>query len=92
MRKYKTKAIQADLGVFTHILASSDISRHIHPDVIRHIQAYSEPWVMLTFSEPWYIQNPDKFRTTGIFRTTLVYSEPDSNSEHSELSSLTFLV
>ena len=53
MGKYKTKAIQADLGIFTHIPAYSDISRHIQPDIIRHIQA--EPCVTLTYSEPWQI-------------------------------------
>ena len=42
--------------------------------VIRHIQAYSEPFVALTYSKPWYIQNTGIFRTRGIFRT-LVYSE-----------------
>ena len=57
-----------------HILAYSDISLRIQPDIIRHIQAYSEPCVTLTYSEPWYMQNLDIFRTASIFRT-LVYSE-----------------
>ena len=75
MGKYKTKPIQADLGIFTHILAYADISRHIQPDIIWYIQAYPESSVTLTYSEPWHIQNPCKFRTGAIFRT-LVYSEP----------------
>ena len=60
---------------FTHIPAYSDISRHIQPGIIRHIQANSEHCVTLTYSEPSYIQKLGKFRTRGIFRT-LVYSEP----------------
>ena len=42
---------------------------------LRHNQVYSKPCVNLTYSEPWYIQNPDIFKTRNIFRT-LVYSEP----------------
>ena len=51
----------------------------------RHSHAYSKPCVTLAYIEPWYIQNPDIFRTRrnskpwhiynpGIF-TTPVYSE-----------------
>ena len=92
MGKYKRKTIRADLGILTHIPAYSDISRHIQPDIIRHIQAYSEPCVTLTYSEPWQIQNQTHIRTLvysetwliqnpGIFRTrgifmTLIYSQP----------------
>ena len=47
MGKYKTKAV----------VAYSDTSKHIQPGIIRRIQAYSEPRVTLTYSEPWYIQN-----------------------------------
>ena len=39
-----------------------------------HIQTYSKPCVTLAYSEPWYIQNPDIFRTRSIFRT-LAYVE-----------------
>ena len=35
----------------------------------RHNQAYSKPFVSLAYSEPWYIQNPDIFKTRNIFRT-----------------------
>ena len=75
MEKSKAKAIHADLGIFVHIAAYSDRIRHIQLDIIRHIQAYTEPCVTLkysepeAYSEPWYIQNP------GLFRT-LVCSEP----------------
>ena len=74
MGKYKTKAIQADLGTLVHIPAYSDIPRHIQPDIIRHIQAYSKLCITLT------IQNPGKFRTRRVFRT-LANSEPYAYSE-----------
>ena len=60
MSKCKTKAIQTDLDAFRH--------NQEYPGVI---QAYSETCVTL---KPWYIQNPDIFSTTSIFRT-LLYSE-----------------
>ena len=63
----ETKAIQADLGIFTHISAYSDTSRYI--------KAHSEPCLTLASSERWYIQNPGVFKTSGISRT-LAYSEP----------------
>ena len=75
MKKFKTKAIQADKGIFTHILAYSDIFKHkqstgifrsfCNPGIFRTL-VYAE---QKTYSEPWYIENH------GIFRT-LVYSEP----------------
>ena len=78
MGKYKTKAIQADLGIFTHIPAYS--ARHNQPysDIFRTLSnsdifrtlANSEPDA---YSETWYIQNP------GLFRT-LAYSEPEAYS------------
>ena len=64
MSKCKTKAIQTDLDTFRH--------NHAYPGII---QAYSKPYVTLAYLEPWYIQNPDNFRTRGIFRT-LAYLEP----------------
>ena len=76
MGKYKTKAIQADFGIFTHIPAYSDISRHIQPDIIRHIEAYSKPCVTLTYSEPWHIQNQRHIHDPDIFRTQ-TYLEPE---------------
>ena len=75
MGKYKTKTIRADLGILTHIPAYSDISTHIQPDIIRHIQAYSEPCVTLTYSEPWQIHNQMRIQNLGIFGN-LAYSEP----------------
>ena len=74
MGKYKTKAIETDLGIFTHIPAYSDISRHIQPDIIRHsgiFRTLCNPDIFgtLTNSEPdayvelWYIQKPGLFKT-----------------------------
>ena len=64
MGKCKTKAIQTDFGIFRHNQA--------YPGII---QAYSKPCVILTYLEPWYIQNPNIFKIRNIFRT-LVDSEP----------------
>ena len=65
----KTKAIQADLGIFTHILTYSDIIRHIQ-ELFRHIQIYSESCVTR------YIKKPHKFKTRDIFRTlSKIYDE-----------------
>ena len=64
MGKCKTKAIQTDLGTFRHNQA--------YPGII---QAYSKPCVILTYLEPWYIQNPNIFKIRNIFRT-LVDSDP----------------
>ena len=62
MEKCKTKAIQADVGIFTHILA--------YPDIHKHKQA-SET---LEYLEPWSVQNEKHIHSLGIFRT-LAYSE-----------------
>ena len=62
MGKYKTEAIQVDLGKLTHIPIYSDISRNIQPGIFRFIQAYLER------CRSWYIQNPFKFRTRVVFR------------------------
>ena len=72
-RDFKTngKAIQADLGIFTHIPTYSGIIRHIRA-YSGIIQAYSEPCVILVDSELWYIQNSGIFKTRDIFKT-LVY-------------------
>ena len=74
MKKFKTKAIQTDEGIFTHILAYSNIFKHkqrigifrtlCNPGIFRTL-AYTE---QKAYSESWYIEN------RGIFRT-LVYSE-----------------
>ena len=42
----KAKAILADLGIFTHIPAYSEI-----------IQVHSGPCVSLAYSELWYMEN-----------------------------------
>ena len=75
MRKYKRKTLQTDLGIFTHISAYPDVSKHIKPDIIRHIQVYSEPCVTLRYSEPWQIHNQTHIQKVGIFRN-LAQSEP----------------
>ena len=65
MGNCKTKAVQADLGTFMHITAYSDIFRGITryiQDLFRHIHAYSEPCVTLTYLERWYIWSPGIFR------------------------------
>ena len=75
MRKYRAKTIQADFGIFAHIAAFSDRFRHIQSDIIRHIQAYSEPCITLTYSEPWQIQNQRHIQNLDVFKT-LAYPEP----------------
>ena len=74
MRKCKTKAIQENLGTFSHIPASSDRFMHnqTYPTII---QTYSKLYVILAYSEPTYIENTCTFRTRGILRV-LAYSEP----------------
>ena len=69
MGECKTKAIQTNLGTLTHSL----IIRHIQ-ELFRHIQAYLEPCVTLTYLKLSCIQNPNIFRTSSIFRT-LAYSK-----------------
>ena len=58
MVKCKTKASQTDLGTFRYNQA--------YPGIIL---AYLKECVTLAYLEPWYIQNPDIFRTKSIFRT-----------------------
>ena len=60
MEKCKTKAIQADLGKFTQILAYSDIFKHkqVYSRISR---AYSEPSATLAYLELWYIQKPESY-------------------------------
>ena len=62
MGKCKTKAIQTYWGSFRHNQA--------YPGII---QAYSKPYVTLEYSEPWYIQKHDIFRTRSIFKTLQVW-------------------
>ena len=62
MGKCKTKTIQADLGIFTHIMAYSRIFR-----LSRHIQAHSG--IFRNYSGIfWTLCNP------GIFRTLLYWA------------------
>ena len=74
MGTYKSKAIQADLGISTHTPAYSGITRHIQ-ELFKHIQVPVKLGIFRAlaiwepgYSELWYIQN------LGIFRI-LVYSE-----------------
>ena len=69
MGKYKTKAIEANLGILTNIPSHSNISRHVQLGIIKHIQIYAEPCVTLIFSEPWQYQNKRHIQKSGIFRT-----------------------
>ena len=73
MEKCKAKAIQTDLGIFTHIRVYSVIIRAnsrlfrtlCNPDIFRTL-VYSEPE---EYSKPWCIQISEIFKT-------LAYSEP----------------
>ena len=60
--------------LFRQTQVYSGIIRH-DQELFMYIQAYSELCVTLSCLEPWYIQNPDIFRTRSIFRT-LAYSQP----------------
>ena len=70
------------MGIFTHISAYLDMSMHIQPDIIRHIQDPVNPNIFrtLVYSEPWQIQNPSYIQNPGI-SGTLASSEPDQYSE-----------
>ena len=52
MGKCKTKAIQANLGIFIHISAYSGVSGHMRPGIFGHIR--SPVW-------RWYIRGPGAF-------------------------------
>ena len=58
MGKYKTKAIQTDIGTFRHNQA--------YPRIVQAYLGYSKPCVTLAYLELWYIQNPDMFKTRSI--------------------------
>ena len=59
---------------FRQIYAHSGIIRHIR-EFFRHIHAYLEACLTLTYLKLWYIQNPNIFRIRSIFRTP-TYSQP----------------
>ena len=81
MEKYKTKIIQADLGIFTHIHAYSDIFKHkqTYPGIITTysdmFRTLCNPGIFrtLVYCEYQYIQNQKHIQNRGIFRV-LVYS------------------
>ena len=71
--KCKTKTIQADLGIFTHIPVYSDIFRNwsgifwtLCSPCIFTTLIYLESWHIY---KQWNIQNTGIFRTGGILRT-----------------------
>lgn len=68
MRKCKIKPIHAHLGIFVHIPAYSDIFDPFQ-ELFRYIQAFSELWAKLEYSEHWNIQNQSYTENPGIFRT-----------------------
>ena len=79
MGKCKTKVVQADLNIFTHI-------QHItaYSDILRHNQAYSgifrtlcnpDIFKTMVYLELQDIQNQKHIQNRGIFRT-LAYSNP----------------
>ena len=86
MRKCKTKAIQENLGTFSHIPAYSDRFMHnqTYPTII---QTYSKLYVILAYSEPTYIENTCTFRTRGIL-WVLAYSKPRGYSESCQTSTM----
>ena len=84
MNKFETKATQVDKGIFTHILAYSDIFKH--EQIIGIFRTLCNPSIQkkkhnlsrdilrtVAFSEQRYIQNTDIFRT-------LAYSKPCQTS------------
>ena len=74
LEKCKTKAIQANLTIFTHIPtfrhihSYSGIIKHIQ-ELFEHIQSCSEPCITLVYFESQHIQNQKHIRT-------VLYSEP----------------
>ena len=75
MGKGKNKAILVASGIFTNIPAYSSIVRYSQGySGIRHIQAYLESCVTLSYSEAWHIQNQRHSQNPGIF-ITLAYLE-----------------
>ena len=76
----KTKAIQADLGIFMDIPTYSGIFITLcSAGIFRTLVAYSEPWYIqnpvlfkiLVYSDPWNIQNPVKHLRWSILRKYL---------------------
>ena len=84
--KCKTKAVQTDLGIFTHIPSYSSIFRHICLNIPGYVQSYSG--IIRHIQELFmHTQNCGVFRTRGIFRT-LAHSEPRAYSELSQTSAM----
>ena len=66
MGKCKTKAVRTDLDTFRHNQA--------YPGIIQAYSGIFRTLCNLGYLEPWYIQNPDIFKTRSTFRT-LAYSQ-----------------
>ena len=64
MGKYKTKAIQTDLGTFRQNQACPEII----PAYTGILKTFVTP-VTVACLERWYFNNPNIFRTRSIFRT-----------------------
>ena len=77
---------RSKIELVLNILAYSNIIRHIQ-ELSRDIQTHSEAWVILVYSEPWYIQNSGIFRIRAISRT-LVYSGHEAYSQLCQASAI----
>ena len=90
MKKFKTKAVQADEGIFTHILAYSDILKHKQSRGIFRTICNPDIFRTLVYTEPKHMLSRDILRNVAyselwyiqkpdIFRT-LAYSKPCQTS------------
>ena len=66
--------------IFSILKGYSLILRHYYYGIFRVIQAYSSPFVILPYSQPYHILSPGIFRIRGLFKTLWnideAYSEP----------------
>ena len=72
-----TKALQADLGIFTHLYSGRFRYNQAYSGII---QAHLELRVNLTYSESWQTENQKQIQNLGIFRT-LAYSDLEAYLE-----------
>ena len=73
MGECKTKAIQTNLGTFSHNLAYPGIIQ-AYSGIFRTL-CYPAIFKTVVCPEPWNIQNEKHIQNLGIF-TTLIHSEP----------------
>ena len=88
MEKWKIKAVQADLGIFTNIPTSSEIFRHTQTwsGIFRNYSGIF--WTLcnpglfraVVYSEFWHIQNQKHIQNFGISKI-LAHSEPEKYSK-----------